>query len=459
MQKKRIYIILEVKDRELLAKSLLALQLSNFNYSVVLGKKNNLYNYSKYFQTGLFFFKGMGVKNIKPMKMLKSLGHKIVGFDEEGLIAYQHQLMEQRVNKECLDLVEKFFTHGKNQTENTIKNYEKYKAKISEIGNVRFDLLKKEYNNFYNDEVEEIKKKYGKFIFIPSIFSRLHLGMPDVPPSWGRDYMLSNYDDQKNLEIKLKEFLSFFPNKYKDIKILLKPHPLGSKEYWKDIIQKINCKNFLLADSKFSTNAYLLACEFSVSSNCTTAVESFFLEKPSVNLRARDEDGLATSSLIREISSKEILDIKELEKIIVEWFYENKKFSTIYTKKLKETIEYNIKNIDKFSYHYFLDQIKDINVLLKIKKDKFSNKFYLTLFRMIKRIQNFKYKIINNLKDKISNRKKTVDTINYEHLKFPSVTINEVDDGISKLCNLSGYHKNNYKLKEIYPGCFCFEKK
>ena len=24
----------------------------------------------------------MGAKNIKPMKMLKSLGHKIVGFDE-----------------------------------------------------------------------------------------------------------------------------------------------------------------------------------------------------------------------------------------------------------------------------------------------------------------------------------------------------------------------------------------
>ena len=57
MEKKRIYIILEVKDRELLAKSLLALQLSNLNYSVVLGKKNNLYNYSKYFKTGLFFLK------------------------------------------------------------------------------------------------------------------------------------------------------------------------------------------------------------------------------------------------------------------------------------------------------------------------------------------------------------------------------------------------------------------
>ena len=58
MSKKRIYIILEVKERELLAKTLLALQLSNSNYSVVIGKKNNLYNYAKYFQTGLFFLKG-----------------------------------------------------------------------------------------------------------------------------------------------------------------------------------------------------------------------------------------------------------------------------------------------------------------------------------------------------------------------------------------------------------------
>ena len=85
--------------------------------------------------------------------------------------------------------------------------------------------------------------------------------------------MQSSYDDQKNLEIKLKDFLSFFL-KYNDIKILVKPHPLGDK-YWKDIVQKVNCKNFLLADKKFTTNGYLLVSEFSVSSNCTTAMVFF----------------------------------------------------------------------------------------------------------------------------------------------------------------------------------------
>ena len=83
----------------------------------------------------------------------------------KGLIVYQHQLMEQRVNKECIDLVGKFFTHGKNQTDNTIKVYKNIRKKYLKL-ECTFDLLKKEYHNFYADEVEEIKKKYGKlFLF------------------------------------------------------------------------------------------------------------------------------------------------------------------------------------------------------------------------------------------------------------------------------------------------------
>jgi surface carbohydrate biosynthesis protein len=450
MSKKRIYIILEVKERELLAKTLLAIQLSNLDYSIVIGKKNNLYNYAKYFQTGLFFFKGMGKKNIKPMQMLKSLGHNIVGFDEEGLLANHPSMMKERINENCLQLVEKFFTVGSKQLENTIKVYEKYKSKISVIGNVRFDLLKKEYNKFYYNEVEEIKKKYGKFLFISSTFNRLHYGMPEMPPSPGRDFMQSSYDYQKNFEVKLKEFLYYFPNKYKDIKILVRPHPLGSKKYWEDIVKEVNCKNFLIADEKFSTNSYLLASEFSISSNCTTAIESFFLGKPSINFRASEKDGLIVSPLIREISSIETLNVKELEKIILDWFYENKKFSINLTSNLRESIKYNIKNIDKYSYQLFLEQISDLNFTQKIKKDKFSNKFFVTFFRLIKRLKNFKYKILS--------KKKKNDTTSYEHLKFPNLTKNEVNDIILKFFNLSGYDRKKYELKEIYPGCICLEK-
>ena len=449
MKKKRIYIILEVKERELLSKLLLAIQLSNSNYSVVFGKKNNLYNYSNLFQTGLFFFKGMGIKNIKPMKKLINLGHKVVGFDEEGLIANNERLIAGRVNETCLDLVEKFFTVGKKQLDNTLMVYNKYKNKIFEIGNVRFDLLKKEFSKFYHEEVEILQKKYGKFVLIADTFNRLHLGMPDLPPSYGKDYMQSNFDDQKSLEKKLKDFLSFFPQKYKDIKILVKPHPLGRAKYWEDIAEKINCANFEIADTKITTNAYLLASEFSIASNCTTAIESVFLDKPTVNFRAREKDGMATCELVRAVSSKEVLDAKELERVIVDWFYEDKKFFTKLTPDVKNILEHNIKNFENYSCKYYLEQINDLKINSNNKKDKFSNKFFVTFFRLIKKLKNFKYKILS---------KKKIDTISYEHLKFPSLPKKEIDELFLKLCNSSKIDPKSYSLNEIYPGCFCVEK-
>ena len=78
MLKRRIYTIVEVKERELLAKVLFGVKMANKGYSVVIGKKNSLFNFSKYQRPGIFFFKGMGRKNIKPMQELKKFGHKVV---------------------------------------------------------------------------------------------------------------------------------------------------------------------------------------------------------------------------------------------------------------------------------------------------------------------------------------------------------------------------------------------
>ena len=42
-------------------------------------------------------------------------------------------------------------------------------------------------------------------------------------------------------------------------------------------MKKINCKNLIFVDDKYPTNAYLIAAEFSIGSNCHTSLESFFL--------------------------------------------------------------------------------------------------------------------------------------------------------------------------------------
>ncbi len=453
MFKKRIYTLIEVKNRELLGKSLFAIDLADAGYSVVIGKKSNLFYYSEYFASGIFFFKGMGSKNLKPMQSLKSLGHKIVGFDEEGLVMNHIMSIPGRVNAECMKLVEYFFTVGKKQSINTLKVYPHYKKKIQEVGNPRFDLNKPRVKKFYEEEVKELKKKYGKFVFFPSKFtiinSALYKGIPkNFEAGPGRLMKESGFEDQKKVEKKLLKFFNYFPKKYPNIKIVIKPHPVENKDYWKKLINKINCNNLILADNNYSTNSYILASEFNVGSNCHTSLESYLFGKSTLNLRPGRKEGLVISELIRAVSGKDILDVKELEKIIVDWFIKKKRFKNNLTSKDKKILNFNISNTSKDMSYHFKKKINKVKFPSKVKEDKFSNSLFLIFFRYIKRIKNFYYSLSQN-------KTKT----DYARLKFSGLEINELKGYIFQLCKCLNKDYHKFKVIEIHPGCFCIEKK
>ena len=453
MLKKRIYTLLEVKQRELIGKSLFAIDLAEAGYSVVIGKKSNLFNYSKHFASGIFFFKGMGSRNLKPMQNLKNIGHKIVGYDEEGLVMNQLMSIPVRINSDCMKLVEFFFTVGKKQSINTIKVYPQFKKKIREIGNSRFDMNKVRLKRFYEGEVNNLKKKYGRFVFFPSKFTilnnALYKGIPkSSKPGPGRKVLESDFEDQKKIERKLLKFLNYFPKKYPSIKIVVKPHPVEDKDYWKKLIKKINCSNLILADDKYSTNSYILAAEFNVGSNCHTSLESYLFGKSTLNLRPSKKDGIVISDLIRAVIGKEVLNIQELEKIIVNWFIKNKKFKNNLAPKDKKILNFNITNISKDMSYYFKRNVDNIKFPQKIKEDQFSNPFYLICLRLIKRLRNFYYSFSQN--------KKKSD---YYKLKFSGLEINELKNYIFQLCKILDKDFNKLKVVEIYPGCFCIEKK
>ena len=61
--KKRIYAVLEVKERELLGKILFGINMSNLGYSVVIGKKNSLYAYQKYLKSGIYYDRYLGLSS------------------------------------------------------------------------------------------------------------------------------------------------------------------------------------------------------------------------------------------------------------------------------------------------------------------------------------------------------------------------------------------------------------
>ena len=89
-----------------------------------------------------------------------------------------------------------------------------------------------------------------------------------------------------------------------------------------------------MADDKYPTNAYILAAEFNVGSNCHTSLESYLFGKPTINWRPDKKESYFTYKAINAVS-KGILDYRELEKICNEWFLKNKKFKNKITVKKK----------------------------------------------------------------------------------------------------------------------------
>ena len=457
MIKKRIYTILEVKERELIGKILFAIKMSNLGYSVVIGKKNSLYTYQKYLKSGIYYFKGMGKKNIKPMKNLINNGHKIVGFDEEGMVAHEVSLIPNRINKDCMKMVDFFFTVGGVQQKNTLKVYPQFKNKIFQIGNPRFDIMKKNNNNFYLEEINEIKKKYGKFVLIATQLTLLnnHL-IKDILKFFEKKkntqdsvhFFKTIYEFESSVEKKWKKFLNYFPKKYPDIKILIKPHPVENRKYWVNLIKKIGCKNLILASDKYPTNSYLIASELNVGSNCHTSLESYLAGKPSINLRAKNKDSIYVSKLIRAVSSKDILRIEQLDRIIRDWFHKKIKFTKKIPKKDELMLNNNVKNIHKESYYFFEKKIRSIKILPKNKKDKYTNFISFMYFRYLRKLKNFYYSF--NL------RKEEYD---FYKKKFSGLTLNEVNQNVEKFSNALNYNFKNFSVKELYPGCFSIEKK
>ena len=278
---KRLYLILESKKRELDSRLLFASKYANDGWSVVIGKKYSIYKYSQYYKRGIIFFKGTGPKNLEPMIKLKKLGNKIISFDEEGLGISSDDEILHRVYKKCLDQVSYFFSWGRNNKKQILSKYPGEDDKIIPCGNMRLDLLKANHRKFFQQEVDSIKKKHGKFVLLATKFTNAN-SFDFVKSMTPHSNFYRKEIDFQNLTFdKYKEFLKYFSNKNTDVKLIIRPHPLELRSTWTEIAKRY--PNVLIAEDKMSTNSWILASEFIVSTNCHTTLDAYLLQKPAIN--------------------------------------------------------------------------------------------------------------------------------------------------------------------------------
>ena len=183
------YIPVEVKNRELHAKVLLAAHAARRGFDVVLGRKNDLNELVVRMPAGVYL--GLGAfENFHPFyARLRQLGFAVVVNEEEGLVTYSDSMyIDMRVSRLTLEHVDELLTWGGESQRVLAQAFPEFGQKFHITGNPRFDLLKPKSRRVYDDEMRAIMAQYGDYVLVCTSFSSINHFDPKL------DYLQSLID-------------------------------------------------------------------------------------------------------------------------------------------------------------------------------------------------------------------------------------------------------------------------
>ena len=472
---KRIYLLLEIKKRELDSRCYFAIKACLQGYSVIITKKESFYRNKNFLKSGYVFLKSYGPNYFGEIRKIKKLGHLICAMDEEGIMYFSAEdYKKKNIFEKNLDYIDYIFTWGNDDYKLVTNALKKFKEKIFKTGSPRIDILKKPVNGIYHEEAKEIKKQHKQFFLFNTFFTKTNHFFTTDPFGHKNNYGESllglgfskdsivyknGVQMEKLQKDTLKEAILFvekFAAKFKNKKLIIRPHPSENHKIWHDLSNKF--ENVETIYDQKSACSWILASEFAISSNCTTSVEAFILGKLNYNFKPytneRVEFKLPKITGINVSSTEEM--IKKIEN-----FNNFNNDNDIFKKnrdKILPDLNFYFENLNEniCSIENIINVIKGLEESKVKKKNDSHGGYALFLFlKTLRKLNLFRSNIKNYfINNKNKKNKKTEFAIN----KFPNLTVEELD---AKIKNISNKMKLSvqFKITEKLPGVFLIEKR
>ncbi|MCK0470522.1 surface carbohydrate biosynthesis protein [Halalkalibacter sp. APA_J-10(15)] len=306
MSQRHLYLPIEVTTRELDGKLLLAYYAVKNGYNVVIGKQPKLFDNAAYLPKGIFFLKGYPNKNHfkqGTFSRIKKLGHALVELDEEGFIFNNNTYIHTRTTADHLQLLDGIFCWGKTQKNLLVQAYPHLKEKIHVTGHPRFDLLNVPFQSLYDDAVEQLKEKYGEFILVNTRFA-LYNHKNGMRHKTKHTFFKDLYDH-------FVEMVTLLSIRYPNVNVIIRPHPQENiASYQKEFKNASN----VFVEHEGAIAKWIIASKLMVHNGCTTGIEAFLLEKPSITYRPIVSK--AWDVELANAVSEEAASMKEIYKLV-----------------------------------------------------------------------------------------------------------------------------------------------
>lgn len=429
-----VIIPIEVKHRELDSKLCLAHKIaSKKKFKIIISAQRSLGQIS--FENCIFFDKSISNAKIDYIKKIKEKNLYLY-IDEEGPYSLLDKFaLKVRTPKQIINNLSVLLLHGDED-----KKYLKHKNNLI-IGNPKYDLLSKTQSKIFIDEINFIKKKFKKFVFVPSNFGLDSLRKPSAQDKFMNKNYIFSYNERKLYETFKKKregnivnyqyfikIINEIAAKNKDILFIIRPHPyqdfnLFSKRF-------SNLKNIKVI-YKFSIIPWIIACTYYIHAGCLSVFDAVKLQKPIYYINKKKI--IKKHKIFKNIGKN--LDLRN-----------NKLFSNSELKKFKKENKKNTKFLKQF--------------IQNISDQKFFNSFnnYIQLYynpsrpSIIKLREVKKRGVLGIVKSKL--KKIFSDqyfTEKYQNQKIKKITLFEIQKKI-KIWN--DLQKEKVKVKKLQNNIF-----
>ena len=293
----------ENQVRELDSKILLACVAARRGFSSYIGSRREIHFNITSFPRGIYLSKSITAASDMMFRIMRSLGHEVVAWDEEALVHLPAETYySRRLSPAAMANVSRFFAWGEDNAQLWCK-YPRLpeNAAIEVTGNPRNDLLRPELHAYYDSAVAKIKKEYGDFILVNTNFNHVNAFTPvqnlfqpvektgEIPKfgraakGMSRAYAAGLRDHKQAIFEDFQRMIPALDIAFPDYNIVVRPHPTEGQKIYHDIAS--HCRRVEVTNEG-NVVPWLLATEALVHNSCTTGVEAYVMGVPAITYRA-----------------------------------------------------------------------------------------------------------------------------------------------------------------------------
>jgi len=298
-----LLIPVENQIRELDPKLLLSCIAAERGFSSVIGSRREMEFNIDMFPHSIYLSKSMTIRSLLFFRVANKFGHEIVTWDEEALVHLPPETyFSRRLDPHSIRYVSHLFAWGSDNAE-LWRQYAHLPngIPIHITGNPRSDMLRPELRSFYEDEVKQLRNKYGDFILINTNFNHVNAYGPDMnlfkpvkrpgqKPAFGRAArgMRRNYaeglrDHKQAVFEHFKKLIPALAKAFPETNIVVRPHPTESHEVYKNIASQFER---VYVTNEGNVVPWLMASKSVIHNGCTTGVEAYMMGVPAISYRA-----------------------------------------------------------------------------------------------------------------------------------------------------------------------------